>query len=133
MFSGLGTSQGPGSNPKKYFLIKCYIITVLNICGAFRPKKWRSNKWIINYSFKKWFWWGGQFFRQKFFLKKPNTLEYAQVLVVMCPKPNSVTALLSPTPQHKAGLQRPKKKKKKSEPRNHQNGKTQKHLEVYQY
>ena len=31
-------------------------------------------------------------------LKKPNTPEYAQVLVVTWAKPNSVSALLSPTP-----------------------------------
>ena len=38
---------------------------------------------------------GGHFFRRNFFLKKPNTPEYAQVLVVTCPKPNYVAALLS--------------------------------------
>ena len=32
------------------------------------------------------------------FSKKPNTPEYAKVLVVMCPKLNSVTALLSLPP-----------------------------------
>ena len=42
--------------------------------------------------------WGGHFFRRKFFLKKPSTPEYAQVLVVTCPKLNSVAALLSPPP-----------------------------------
>ena len=41
---------------------------------------------------------GKQFFRRNFFLKKPNTPEYAQVLVVTCPRLNSVTALLSPPP-----------------------------------
>ena len=41
---------------------------------------------------------GGHIFRRNFFLKKPNTPEYAQVLVVTCPKLNSVTALLSPHP-----------------------------------
>ena len=53
---------------------------------------------------------GGNFFRQIFFLKKPNTPEYAQVLVVTWAKPNSVTALLSPRPNSllatsKAGVQ----------------------------
>ena len=41
---------------------------------------------------------GERFFRQKFFLKKPNTQEYAHVLVVMWAKLNSVTALLSHRP-----------------------------------
>ena len=40
----------------------------------------------------------GIFFPRNFFLKKPNTPEYAQVLVVTCPKLNFVTALLSPHP-----------------------------------
>ena len=38
----------------------------------------------------------GYFFCQHFILKKPNTLEYAQVLVVTWAKPNFVTALLCP-------------------------------------
>ena len=41
---------------------------------------------------------GDNFLQNFFFLKKPNTPEYAQVLVVMWAKPNSVTALLSPRP-----------------------------------
>ena len=41
---------------------------------------------------------GGLFFGRIFFLKKPNTPEYAQVLVVTWAKLNSVTALLSPRP-----------------------------------
>ena len=56
-------------------------------------------KLIFHCIFKKWFGWGGEHFCcQHFFLKKPNTLEYAQVLVVTCPKLSSVTALLSPHP-----------------------------------
>ena len=44
-------------------------------------------------------WVGGEsFFCQKICLKKPNTPEYAQVLVVLWAKLNSVTALLSPRP-----------------------------------
>ena len=39
--------------------------------------------------------WGTDFVKKKI-LKKPNTPDYAQVLVVMCLKPNSVAALLSP-------------------------------------
>ena len=41
---------------------------------------------------------GGTFFLQQFFLKKPNTSEYAQVLVVTWVKLNSVTTLLFPPP-----------------------------------
>ena len=41
---------------------------------------------------------GGTFFCHNFCLKKPNNQEYAQVLVVTCPKPNSVIALLFPPP-----------------------------------
>ena len=41
---------------------------------------------------------GGEFFRQFFFSEKPNTPEYAKVLLVMWAKLNSVTALLSPRP-----------------------------------
>ena len=84
------------------FLMKCYIITVLKKNpGAFCPKKWRSKKWISHCIFKKRFWlgWGmGQFFTDIFFLKKPSTPEYAQVLVVMWAKLKSVAALLSPRP-----------------------------------
>ena len=39
---------------------------------------------------------GGAKFITKKVLKKPNTPKYAQVLVVMWAKPNSVTTLLSP-------------------------------------
>ena len=39
---------------------------------------------------------GGHILWRHFFLKKPNTPEYAQVLVVTCPKLKSVAALLSP-------------------------------------
>ena len=39
VFSGLGTFQGPGSNPKAVFLIKCYIITVIKFfVECFVPK-----------------------------------------------------------------------------------------------
>ena len=49
--------------------------------------------------FQKVIWVGGtHFFRRHFYLKKPNTPEYAQVLVLTCPKINSVTALFSPPP-----------------------------------
>ena len=49
--------------------------------------------------FNKWFDWGGTvFFCKIFFLKRQNTLEYAQILLVMCPKLYSVTALLSLPP-----------------------------------
>jgi hypothetical protein len=41
---------------------------------------------------------GGQFVHQKYCLKKPNTPEYAQDLVITWAKLNSVTALLSPRP-----------------------------------
>ena len=40
--------------------------------------------------------WGETYFMTKQLLKNPNTPEYAQVLVVMCPKLNSDAALLSP-------------------------------------
>ena len=39
------------------------------------------------------------FFFANFFSEKPNTSEYAQVLVAMCPELNSVTAILSPPPR----------------------------------
>ena len=39
---------------------------------------------------------GGSFYFSKFYLKNPNIPEYAQVIVVTSPKPNSVIALLSP-------------------------------------
>ena len=69
-----------------------------NFFGPFHPKKWRSkNGFPIVFSESD-LGGGGQFFRQHFFLKKPNTPEYAQVLVVTWAKPNSVTALLSPHP-----------------------------------
>ena len=43
-----------------------------------------------------WVGWGATFFFAKFFLKKPNSLEYVQVLVVTWAKLKTVTALLSP-------------------------------------
>ena len=45
-----------------------------------------------------WLGWGAFFFLQKKILKKPDIPKYAQDLVVMWAKPNSVTALLSPPP-----------------------------------
>ena len=49
--------------------------------------------------FQKVFWTGGtSFFIEIFFLKKPNTSECAQVLVVMWVKLDCVEALLSPGP-----------------------------------
>ena len=47
--------------------------------------------------FEKVIWVGGDiFFAKNFCLKKPNTPEYAEVLVITWAKLNSVTALLSP-------------------------------------
>ena len=46
---------------------------------------------------------GGADFVTKKFLKKPNKPEYAQVLVVTCPKLNSVAALLPPPHSGPAG------------------------------
>ena len=43
---------------------------------------------------------GGGRFCDKKILKKLNTTEYAQVLVVTCPKPNSFAALLFPPYQY---------------------------------
>ena len=49
--------------------------------------------------FQKVIWPGGDcFYYQKKILKKPNTSEYAQVLVVTWAKLNSVTALLPHSP-----------------------------------
>ena len=48
---------------------------------------------------------GGTDFVMKKNLKKPNTLKYPQVLVVMCLKPNSVAALLPPPPYQKCARQ----------------------------
>ena len=42
--------------------------------------------------------WVGFFFGKEKNLKKPNTLEYAQVLVVTCRKLNSDKCLLRPPP-----------------------------------
>ena len=66
-----------------------------NYCSNFflplHPKKWRSkNGFPIVFS-KSDFGGGDSFFCQTFFLKMPNTPEYAQVLVVTWVKPNSVT------------------------------------------
>ena len=44
---------------------------------------------------------GGDILCEKKILKKPNILKYAQVLVVTCPKLNSVAALLFPPPHVK--------------------------------
>ena len=65
--------------------------------GAFCPKNGVPKNALY---FQKVIWvGGGNFFLIIFFSsEKPNTLEHAQVLVVMCPKLNSVTALLSPPP-----------------------------------
>ena len=41
---------------------------------------------------------GGTYFVTNIFSEKAKHTEYAQVLVVTCPKPNSVAALLSPPP-----------------------------------
>ena len=61
-----------------------------------------KNKKIFHCIFKKWFGCGGggveKILWRKNILKKPNTPECAQVLVVTCPKPNFVAALLSPPP-----------------------------------
>ena len=88
-----------GIESESNFLIKCYIITVLNFyLGAFRSVFKKVKKWIFHCILKKWFGWGGTFFCRNFFLKNPNTPEYAQVLLVTCPKLISFTALLSPPP-----------------------------------
>ena len=47
---------------------------------------------------------GDTFFHQKFFLKKPNTSECVQVLVVTWVKLDCVEALLSPPPLDNAAL-----------------------------
>ena len=48
--------------------------------------------------------WGGGWvvFSPNFFLEKAKHPKYAQVLVVTCPKLNSVTALLSPPPKNRS-------------------------------
>ena len=60
----------------------------------------KIQKLISHWIMKKmiFFWGGGLILGRNFFLKKPNTPEYAWVLVVMCPKLNSAAALLSPSP-----------------------------------
>ena len=68
--------------------------------SCFIPKK-TFQKINFPLCFEQVFWGGdggGDTFCDNFFLKKPNTLEYAQVLVVTCPKPSSVAALLPPPP-----------------------------------
>ena len=70
---------------------KSDIITVLKKnCESFCPNKWRSKKWTLIVFLKRDLGGGESFFQQNYFLKKPNT----NVLVVTCPKLNSVTALL---------------------------------------
>ena len=63
---------------KVFFFFKCYIITVLNFfLERFVPKNGvPKNEFSIVFS-KSDFGGGGQFFPRHFFLKKPNTPEYA--------------------------------------------------------
>ena len=89
---------------KGIFLIKCYIITFLKTnCGAFCPTKWRSKRnFPLYFQQVIWVGGGGDIFLPKFFsssLEKPNTPEYAQVLVVTWAKLNSFTALLLLSPR----------------------------------
>ena len=87
-----------GIKSENSFFIKCYIISVLIFFfWVFRPKKWRSKKWISHCIFKKlMILVGFSFFGGKN-LKKPNTLEYAQVLVVTCRKLKSEKCPTTPT------------------------------------
>ena len=81
---------------QKHFFDK----VLYNYCSKFFLERFvLSKKMDFPLYFEKVIWvGGGLFFCRNFFLKKPNTPEYAQVLVVTCPKLNSVTALLSPPP-----------------------------------
>ena len=95
-----------GIESKNSFLKK----VLYNYCSKFFLERFgqylqKEKKWISHCILKKGIWvgWGGIFFNFFFLLKKPNNPEYAQVLVVTCPKLNSVTALLSlPPKQQKA-------------------------------
>ena len=78
-----------------FFFIKYYISTVLNFCLELFVPRNCVKKWISHCIFKKWFGWG-DIFRDKKILKEPNTNEYCQVLVVLCPKLNSIAAILCP-------------------------------------
>ena len=70
-----------------------------NYCSNFFVERFvpkNGAKKLFPIVFKKWFFGGTVFFAEIFVCKKPNTPESAQVLAIMCPKLNSVTALLSP-------------------------------------
>ena len=100
VFSGSATSQGWGSNPiSVFFFYKVLYNYCSNFFSAFCPKKWRSKTGFPIVFSKSDFGEGGRFLCQNCFLTKPNTPEYAQVLVVTWAKLNSVTALLSPCPK----------------------------------
>ena len=75
VFSGLGTSQRTGSKQKEFFFfliyLKCYIISVLNFFGVFRPKKIVFKKIGFPIVFSKVIRVGGDsFFCQKFVSEK---------------------------------------------------------------
>ena len=84
---------------KHFFFINCYIITVLMFfLWSVLSKKKRRSKNRFSIVISKSDFGEGTLFCQNLFLKKPNTPEYAQLSVVMCPKLNFVTALLPPSP-----------------------------------
>ena len=93
-----------GIKSESIFLIKCYIINVFFCFFCISSQKNAFPKMDFQLYFQKVIWvGGGHFFCRHFFLKKQNTPSFSQVLVVTCPKPNSVTALISPSSPFGAG------------------------------
>ena len=77
-------------------------ISILNFFKEFRSILEREKKMDFPFYCQKVAWVGFYFWREKKFWKKPNTLVYAQVLVVTCRKLNSDKCLLRspPPPNH---------------------------------
>ena len=88
-FSGWGTSRSFESS----FLMKCFIITVLNFFMERFVQYLKKSKNGFPIVFSKC---DLAFFLRNFFLNKPNIPKYAQDLVVTWVKPNSITDLLYP-------------------------------------
>ena len=69
------------------------------LCSVWSPKMTiQKINFLLYFQKVNWVGGGGYFFLQPLFLKEPNTAEYAQDLVVKCPKLKSGTALLPPPP-----------------------------------
>ena len=53
VFSGLGTSRGPGSNPRTVFFLSSIKLLFSNFFESFCLKKWHSKNWIFNCIFRR--------------------------------------------------------------------------------